>query len=74
MYLKSNLLCQYLKGSHEGALCSVMDKFVRSMEDADIRICMSKRYEACSIYIRLLQREAIKLVNPGAMPETPSQL
>ncbi|HCC68846.1 MAG TPA: hypothetical protein DEP99_03060 [Nitrospiraceae bacterium] len=55
MYLKSNLLCQHLKGSPEGAQCSVMDKFIRSMEDADIRICMGERREECYIADALQQ-------------------
>ena len=71
MYLKSNLSCQYLKGSPEGARCSVVDMHIRSMEDADLWLCMNRHYESCSIYARLLLKEAIKRISPDAVPGMP---
>lgn len=71
MHTKSNIICPHLIGSPEGAICSFDNELVRNMRDADIRLCMNRRYESCSIYVRLLQKEAIKRISPDAVPETP---
>ncbi|MFN3478901.1 MAG: hypothetical protein ACK415_00815 [Thermodesulfovibrionales bacterium] len=64
MQTKSNVVCPYLKGSINGAICDVTNNFIREMDDAEIRLCMNRRYEVCSIYVRLLQKEALRFVNP----------
>lgn len=71
MYQKSNVICPHLIGSSEGATCSVVNKFIRYMEDADIRRCINRRYEVCSIYVRQLQKEALRFINHDAVTETP---
>lgn len=69
--MNSNIICPYLIGGSNGITCSVVSKFIRDTEDADIRLCMNRRYEVCSIYVRQLQKEALKYINPGAVTETP---
>lgn len=69
MYMKR--ICPNIQGGPEGATCGVANEFIRDMEYADIRLCMNRRYESCSIYVRLLQKEAMKRISPDAVPETP---
>lgn len=56
MHQTRESICQYLKGSSDGALCGVVEKLIRSMEDADIRLCMNRHHEACSYYVFSLRR------------------
>ncbi|MDO8746969.1 MAG: hypothetical protein Q7J70_04825 [Thermodesulfovibrionales bacterium] len=63
MYPKSKLICPHLKGDSVGVICGIVNTPVRSSDDADIRLCMSKRYEVCSIYYRLLRETAIKSIS-----------
>lgn len=56
MDLRMSSICEYLKGSHEGARCAVADRLVRTIADADMRICMSRHHEVCSYYILSLRR------------------
>lgn len=51
----SPVICPHLKGSSEGALCVIVNKFIRDMEDFSIKVCMSRHYEACSLYFSALQ-------------------
>ncbi len=44
-------VCRYLKGSPDGVQCQVADRLIRSIEDADIQLCMHRRHEACSYYV-----------------------
>ncbi len=67
MHLKSGAVCQFLKGSPEGAQCSVASTFVRFMEDADIRLCMGRHHEACSYYVRLLRTVALSISGPDSV-------
>lgn len=69
--MNSNIICPYLIGGFDGATCSVVSKFIRDTEDADIKLCMNRRYEVCSIYVRQLQKEASKFINYDAAVETP---
>ena len=48
-------ICPHLKGSERGAECRVGKKLVKDMEDVNIKICMSRRHEACSFYFCSLQ-------------------
>ncbi len=48
------ITCPYLRGSAEGVLCSAAGRYVKDMEGADIRLCMSRHYEACFMYITAL--------------------
>jgi len=58
MYQRSGLVCHHLKGSHEGARCGVLNELIRLVEDADIRLCMSRHFETCSYYMLSLRRYA----------------
>jgi hypothetical protein len=49
-------MCPYLKGSKEGATCGVTRELVRNIDGITIKVCMSRHYEACSIYIVALQK------------------
>jgi hypothetical protein len=50
MYIQSNLNCPYLKGGPSGAKCGVVNCLINDMEDVNIKICMSQRHEACTVY------------------------
>ncbi len=50
MHLGSGKVCQFLKGTPEGARCSVVNGFIKLIEDADIRLCMGRHHEACLYY------------------------
>lgn len=49
--------CPHLKGSAEGAVCSMIDNLIRNIEDVSIRLCMNRHYEACSLYKISLQTQ-----------------
>jgi hypothetical protein len=53
------VICRHLKGSAEGALCMVVNNFIKDMNGFSIKICMSRHYEACPLYFSALQ-EATK--------------
>jgi len=67
MHMKS-IMCPHLKGSREGAVCSFNKKLIKDMEDINIRLCMHKHYEVCSIYMISLQRDepegAVEIMMP----------
>ncbi len=54
MYL-SSVMCPYLKGSRHGAVCGVANDLIKNMEGFTIKVCMSRHYEACSLYFGTLQ-------------------
>ncbi len=56
MYPKSNLICLHLRGNPEGARCDVFDTAIRDIVDVDIRLCLGRRHEACSIYHMSLKK------------------
>ncbi|OGP13063.1 MAG: hypothetical protein A2052_04175 [Deltaproteobacteria bacterium GWA2_54_12] len=47
-----SLICPYLKGSQEGALCRIENRFVRESDEADIHVCMSENFEFCPVLRR----------------------
>jgi uncharacterized alpha/beta hydrolase family protein len=49
------VLCPHLKGSLEGGLCSITGSLIKNMEGFTIKLCMSQRHEACSVYMQSLQ-------------------
>lgn len=55
MYMERLTICPYLKGSEVGAQCLVVNKLINDMPDVNIRICMSRRHEACSVYFCSMQ-------------------
>lgn len=54
MLIQSSVICPYLKGSTGGARCSVVDKAIKDMAEVNIKICMSRRHEACAVYFSAL--------------------
>ena len=49
------VLCPHLKGSMEGSVCSITGKLIKNMEGFTVKLCMSQRHEACSVYMQSLQ-------------------
>jgi len=49
------VLCPHLKGSNQGIICGISNSLIRDMADFTIRLCMSQRHEACSVYMQSLQ-------------------
>ncbi len=49
------VLCPHLKGSMEGTVCSITDSLIKNMEGFTVKLCMSRRHEACSVYMQSLQ-------------------
>lgn len=58
MDFKSNIMCYHLKGSPEGAVCGLVGMKINSVEGGDVRLCMSRHYEACWRYHNSLRSEA----------------
>jgi len=49
------ILCPHLKGSREGTVCSITSSLIKDMEGLTVKLCMSQRHEACSVYMQSLQ-------------------
>lgn len=49
------VLCPHLKGSLKGAVCGITNSLIKDMEGFTVRLCMSHRHEACSVYMQSLQ-------------------
>jgi hypothetical protein len=62
------IMCPHLKGSREGAVCSFNKKLIKDMEDINIRLCMNRHYEVCSVYRMSLQREESGIVMEDLIP------
>jgi hypothetical protein len=56
MYMSFYVVCPYLKGSRDGVMCGIANDLIKNMEGCTIKLCLSKHYEACSIYFGTLQR------------------
>ena len=54
MKISEYLMCPFLKGSATGALCGVVNKLVKDIEEVNIRMCMSNHHEGCSVYMAKL--------------------
>ncbi len=48
-------MCPHLKGSKKGTLCGINNNPIGNMEAFTIELCMSRRHEACYLYMRSLQ-------------------
>jgi len=55
MHMESLTICPHLKGGMGGAECRVVNKLVKDINDVNIKICMSRRHEACPVYFCSLQ-------------------
>jgi len=49
------ILCPHLKGSMEGSVCGITNDLIKNMEGFTVKLCMSQRHEACSVYMQSLQ-------------------
>lgn len=49
------LRCPYLLGNDEGLMCDAATDFIRNIEDINIEIFLSRRFESCYIYFSRLQ-------------------
>jgi hypothetical protein len=47
--------CPNLKGSIGGSVCEAASNLITNMEGVEIKLCMSRHHEACSVYKRSLQ-------------------
>ncbi len=52
-----SIMCPHLKGSLEGAVCGFLNMCIKNREDIELRLCMNRHYEGCSLYKMSLQRE-----------------
>ncbi|MGD0283807.1 MAG: hypothetical protein ABSB95_15780 [Dissulfurispiraceae bacterium] len=57
MFIQQLILCPHLRGNVTGAQCRVVNKSIKDMKDVDIKICMSRRHEACSVYFCSLHND-----------------
>ena len=48
------VLCPHLKGSMEGSVCGITNDLIKNMEGYTVKLCMSQRHEACSMYMQSL--------------------
>lgn len=48
------VFCPHLKGSLEGSVCCITGDLIKNMEGFTIKLCMSRRHEACSMYMQSL--------------------
>ncbi len=49
------ILCPHLRGSMEGTVCKITNSLIKDMEGFTVKLCMSQRHEACSVYMQSLQ-------------------
>lgn len=48
------ILCPHLKGSKEGTVCTITCCLIKDMAGFSVKMCMSQRHEACSVYMQSL--------------------
>ena len=65
MYYRSHSVCPLLKGNDQGAICTVTGEFIRDIAGSDIKICMTRHFEACCIYFNRLLNTDIKPIIAG---------
>lgn len=58
--------CPYLKIEPKGALCASEGRFIKDMEEVNIKFCLCKNYERCGIYHFSLV-DAIRYNKSGAL-------
>ena len=56
----TNVICPYLKGTAEGARCGAADELVRKIDGLSIKLCMSRHYEVCALYLAALKENAVR--------------
>ncbi len=49
------VMCPHLEGSMEGSVCSITNVLIKNMDGFTVKLCMSRRHEACAVYMRSLQ-------------------
>ncbi len=48
--------CPHFRAGTDGAMCCITDRLLRVMEGFQVKLCMSRRHEACSVYMQSLQK------------------
>lgn len=49
------VFCPHLKGSMEGSVCGITKDLIKNMEGFTVKLCLSQRHEACSVYMQSLR-------------------
>jgi len=52
------VMCPHFKGTDHGAECAIAMDIVRNIENADIKLCMSRHFEICPVYFTTLRYES----------------
>lgn len=65
MYYRSHSVCPLLKGGDEGAVCTVSGEFIRDIAGSNMKICMTRHFESCSIYFDGLRNTDINPIIAG---------
>lgn len=55
----TNVICPYMKGTANGAQCGVVKELVKDMEGFSIKLCMSRHYEVCILYVCALKEQIV---------------
>lgn len=55
----TNVICPYMRGTRGGAHCGAVDEFVKDMEGFSTKLCMSRHYEVCILYVAALKEEIV---------------
>lgn len=56
----TKVICPYVKGTNNGAMCGAADRLVKDMEGFTTRLCLSRHYEACILYVAALKEEIVR--------------
>ena len=62
---KTLFMCPHLDGSRDGAVCHAADKLIKNIKDINVKICMSRHFEACYIYFSKLQEMNVAAASPN---------
>jgi hypothetical protein len=50
MGINSFNLCPHFRASDNGAICNVLNKYIKDMYAYNIKMCMGSHHEACDVY------------------------
>lgn len=48
-------LCPYLDANREGPMCNAAEDLLQNIKDINLKLCMSRKFESCSIYVSKLK-------------------
>lgn len=49
MQTNEGLICPYVSGSMEGAMCRIENRYVKESDELDIHVCLSEHFEHCPV-------------------------